>query len=130
MAPAPHLGTTRLRTTRSALIAVVFLFLCVVPAAAASPWLLFLLLLPLAVAAYVLRVGIDISDVGITARSVFSSRTVPWDDLAGLRVGRRGDVWLVTRSGSEVAAPVLRARDLPRLAALTGGRIDVPEPPL
>ena len=41
----------------------------------------------------------------------------------------RGDLWLVTTAGTEVRLPVMRARDLPRLAALSGGRIDVPPPP-
>jgi hypothetical protein len=54
---------------------------------------------------------------------------VPWDRLAGIRVAPRGELWLVTTAGTEVRLPVLRARDLPRLAALSGGRIEVPEPP-
>jgi hypothetical protein len=115
--------------SRTALVPVALLFVCAVPAAAASLWTLFLLLVPIAVAAWVLRVGLDVGDEGLTVRSVAAARTVPWDDLAGLRVGRRGELWLVTRSGSEVGVPVLRARDLPRLAQLSGGRIAVPEPP-
>jgi hypothetical protein len=54
---------------------------------------------------------------------------VPWDELAGIRVAPRGELWLVTTAGPEVRVPVMRARDLPRLAALSGGRIDVPQPP-
>jgi hypothetical protein len=115
--------------SRTTLVPVALLFVCVVPAAVASPWTLFLLLVPLAVAAWVLRVGVDVGDDGLTVRSVAAARVVPWEDLAGIRVGRRGDLWLVTRSGSEVAVPVLRARDLPRLAQLSGGRLAVPEPP-
>jgi hypothetical protein len=54
---------------------------------------------------------------------------VPWDELSGIRVGRRGDLSLVTVRGTELRLPVLRARDLPRLSAVSGGRIDVPAPP-
>jgi hypothetical protein len=54
---------------------------------------------------------------------------VPWTEVAGIRIAPRGDVWVVTTHGTQVRLPVMRARDLPRLAALSGGRIDVPQPP-
>src|SRR3954451_23958656 len=105
-----------MRMGRTALLPVVLLLLCVLPVAAASPWGLVVLLLPLAAAAYVLRVGVDVDDAGVTARSVVGSRQVAWEKLAGIRVGARGGLWLVTTAGTEVALPVLRVGDLPRLA--------------
>jgi hypothetical protein len=119
----------RLRMNRTALFPVGLLALCVVPLAFAAPWTPVLLLIPLAVAVWVLRVGVDIADDGLTVRAAFGQRRVPWSALAGIRVAPRGDLWLVTTAGTEVRLPVMRARDLPRLAALSGGRIDVPEPP-
>jgi hypothetical protein len=115
-----------MRMSRTALLPVVLLAICVVPLSNASPWLLVLLALPVAVAAWVLRVGVDIGDAGMTVRSLVGARAVPWSELAGIRVGDRGDLWLVTTGGTEVRLPVLRARDLPRLAALSGGRIPAP----
>jgi hypothetical protein len=115
--------------SRTALVPVVLLLLCVVPLAFASPWTLVLLLVPVAVAAWVLRVGVDIADDGVTVRSLAGQRRVPWSELAGIRVAPRGELWLVTTGGTEVRMPVMRARDLPRLAALSGGRIVVPRPP-
>jgi len=112
--------------SRTALVPVLLLLLCVVPVAAASPWGLLVLLLPLLAAAWVLRVGVDLGDEGVTARQIAGTRTVPWDELAGIRVGSRGELWMVTTGGTEVALPVLRARDLPRLSELSGGRIPVP----
>jgi hypothetical protein len=112
--------------SRTALVPVVLLFVCVVPLASASPWALLVLLVPLAVAAWVLRVGVDVGDPGLTVRSLVAARTVPWTELAGIRVGERADLWLVTTGGTQVRLPVLRARDLPRLAALSGGRIPAP----
>ena len=100
-----------------------------VPLAFAAPWTPVLLLIPLVVALWVLRVGVDIADDGLTVRSLVGERRVPWAELAGIRVAARGDLWLVTTAGTEVRVPVMRARDLPRLAALSGGRIDVPPPP-
>jgi hypothetical protein len=115
--------------TRTALLPVVLLFVCVLPLAAAAPWGPVVLLIPLAAAAWVLRMGVDIDDDAVTARSVVRSRRVPWTQVAGIRVGRRSALWLVTTAGTEVRLPVLRARDLPGFAQLSGGRFDVPAPP-
>lgn len=119
----------RLRMSRTALVPVLVLFVCVLPLAASAAWTAVFLLIPLAAAAWVLRVGVDIDDDAVTARSVVGARRVPWREVAGIRVGERAGLWLVTTRGTEVRLPVLRARDLPRLAALSGGRIDVPAPP-
>jgi hypothetical protein len=119
----------RLRMNRTALLPVAFLALCVVPLATVTTWTLALLLIPLAVALWVLRAGVDFAADGVTARSLVGRRNVPWADVAGIRVASGGELWLVTTGGTEVRLPVMRARDLPRLAALSGGRIDVPAPP-
>jgi hypothetical protein len=119
----------RLRMNRTALIPVGLLALCAVPLAFAAPWTPVLLIVPLVVAVWVLRVGVDIADDGLTVRTLAGERRLPWDELAGIRVAKRGELWLVTTRGTEVRVPVMRARDLPRLAALSGGRIDVPAPP-
>ena len=122
------MATARLRMGRVALLPVVFLAVCVLPLAVAASWTLVFLLVPVLAAAYVLRVGVDVGDGGVTVRSVAGSRSVPWDDVAGIRVGERGDLWLVTARGTELRLPMLRARDLPRLAAVSGGRIPAPGP--
>lgn len=118
-----------MRMSRTALLPVFVLFVCVVPLAAAAPWGPVVLLIPLAVAAWVLRVGVDIDDEAVTARSLIGSRRVPWTEVAGIRVGDRGALWLVTTGATEVRLPVLRARDLPGVAELSGGRIAIPAPP-
>jgi hypothetical protein len=115
--------------SRAALLPVVVLAICVLPLANATPWLLLALVVPLAVAVWVFRVGVDVGEDAVTVRSLVGVRTVPWSELAGVRVGERGDLWLVTTADTQVRLPVLRARDLPRLSALSGGRIDVPVPP-
>ena len=119
----------RLRMSRTALLPVAVLAVCAVPLAFAAPWALVVLLVPVVVAAWVLRVGVDIGDDGITVRSLIGQRRVPWDELAGIRVAEDHRLWLVTTRGTEVRVPVMRARDLPRLAELSGGRIAVPAPP-
>jgi hypothetical protein len=119
----------RMRLSRVTLVPVVFLAVCVLPFAAASPWAALVLLLPVLAAVWVLRVGVDVDDDAITTRGLLGRRRVAWDDLAGIRVGRNARLRLVTTGGGEVRLPVLRARDLPRLAGWSGGRFDVPQPP-
>jgi hypothetical protein len=114
---------------RTALFPVGLLALCTVPLAFSAPWTPVLLVIPLAVALWVLRVGVDIGDDGLTLRSLAGQRHVPWSEVAGIRVAPRGDLFVVTTHGTELHLPVVRARDLPRLAAVSGGRIDVPSPP-
>ncbi len=122
------MATARLRMSRVALLPVVFLVVCVLPLALAASWTLVFLLVPVLAAAYVLRVGVDVGDGGVTVHSLAAARSVPWAEVAGIRVAEQGDLWLVTTRGSELRLPVLRARDLPRLAAVSGGRIAAPGP--
>jgi hypothetical protein len=118
----------RLRMSRTSLIPVALLFVCVIPLATARLWTLVFLVVPLAVAVWALRTGVDIDDSAVTVRGAIGSRRVPWSQLAGIRIGARRGLWLVTTEGAEVRLPVLRVGDLPRLAALSGGRITAPEP--
>ena len=118
----------RLRMSRTMLLPVVLFALCLLPVVLYSPWGLLLLLLPALLAVWILRVGVTVGDDGIAVQSLVGRRAVAWEDLAGIRVGTRRDLWLVTTRGTELRLPVLRACDLPRLAALSGGRIDVPAP--
>jgi hypothetical protein len=112
--------------SRTTLLPIVVLAFCVLPLATATPWLLLLLVVPAVLAAWVFRVGVDVGEGGVTVRSLAGARAVAWEDLSGIRVGERGDLWLVTTAGTQVRLPVLRARDLPRLAELSGGRIPAP----
>jgi hypothetical protein len=112
--------------SRTTLLPVIVLAFCVLPVGTATPWLLLLLVVPAALAVWVFRVGVDVGEPGITARSLVGARSVPWSELAGIRVGERGELWLVTTADTQVRLPVLRARDLPRLSELSGGRIPSP----
>jgi hypothetical protein len=113
--------------SRVALVPVVVLLICTLPVATAAWWGVPLLLVPALVTAWVLRVGLDIGPDGITPRTLLAGRTVPWSEVAGIRVDDDRSLWLVRTTGTEVRLPVVRARDLPRLAAVSGGRIPDPE---
>jgi hypothetical protein len=115
--------------SRTSLLPVVLLAVCLLPLASLSNWTLLLLLIPAVIAAWVVRVGVDVDGAGLTVRSLAGQRRVSWDELAGIRVAPGGRLRLVTTAGTEIRLPVMRARDLPQVSALSGGRIDVPQPP-
>ena len=123
------MAPVRLRMSRTMLLPVVVFALCLLPVAFLSSWAMLVLLAPALLALWVLRVGVTVGDDGIGVQSLVGRRRIGWEELAGIRVGERGDLYLVTTRGTELRLPVLRARDLPRLSALSGGRIDVPAPP-
>src|SRR3712207_8082932 len=60
---------TRFRMNRSALLPVLVFALCLLPTATLSPLALLLLLVPVLLAAWVLRTGFDVGEQGITVRS-------------------------------------------------------------
>jgi hypothetical protein len=117
----------RFRTNRTALLAVLVFAVCLTTLTAASPWWLLLLVVPAVVTVGVLRTGFDVGADAVTIRSLLGRRRVPWSEVAGIRVGRRADLWLVTTGGTELRLPAVRARDLPAIGRASDGRIPVPE---
>jgi len=118
----------RIRGNRAALLAVLVLTVCTVPLATAAPWLAVLFAIPLVALLWVLRAGVDVDPDGVTVRALVGRRRIGWDQVAGLRAGRRGDLRLVLTTGRELRLPVARARHLPLIAAASGGRIPDPSP--
>jgi hypothetical protein len=118
-------GQLRVRIPRINLFAVAVAAVCTIPLAFASPWLAVVWLLPIAALAHVLRTGVDADASGLTTHTMFGSRRLVWDDIAGLRI-RRSRIGAVLRDGSTVRLPVLRPRHLSVLAAASGGRLPDP----
>lgn len=119
----------RVRTPRIALVAVLVLAICVLPLASSAPWLAVLWLLPVGVAAWVLRAGVDVDRAGLTVRALLGSRRLPWTEVAGLRVVPGGRLAAVLRGGGAVRLPVLRPRHLALVAAASGGKVPAPDDP-
>ena len=115
----------RFRVNRATLLGVLAFALCLTTLTAASPWFLLVLLVPAVIAAWVLRTGFDVDGDAVTIHSLLDRRRVPWSEVAGVRVGERGDLWLVTTGGTELRLPAVRARDLPAIGRASGGRIPV-----
>ncbi|CDZ91898.1 hypothetical protein JOJ87_002565 [Rhodococcus ruber] len=116
-----------IQISRLALLACGFVLLGVASPALAWPaafgWMV---VIPFLVAAWVLRVRTVVGPEGITARSAFSTRTLAWDELDGLRFPKRGWARARRTDGTEVPLPVVTFGRLPQLAAGSGGRITDP----
>jgi len=113
----------RLQMNRIALVPAVAAVVCALPLATASPWLLFVLLLPAAWITYVLRSGIDVDDEGLVIRALLGSMRVPWTRITGVQIGDRQELSVATTEGSTVRLPNLRVRDLTRLHEASDGRL-------
>lgn len=89
--------------------------------AAILGWLL--LIVPILLALWILRVRTVIGPDGVRSVRVLSATTIGWDELAGIRIGRNGAVYAVRTDGSEVRLPAVTISQLPRVAVASGGRI-------
>ena len=108
-------------------IAVGFLMLGISALVFAGPaWFVVLLLIPVILSIVVARYRTVADRDTVTARTLFARQTVPWDDIDGLRFGRRA--WAVARrrDGSEFALPAVTFSTLPVLTEASGGRVPNP----
>lgn len=115
--------TVTFRLPLTALLGVFGLTVCMTPVAFGAPGLQLLYLVPLALAFWLVRTRTVVGPETMVTYRVRSSRQLGWSDLAGLRVDDQSRVWAVLHSGDEVGLPAVRARHLPVLAAISGGRL-------
>ncbi len=119
--------TFTFRLPLTGLIGVFALAVCTTPLAFAAPGLQTLYLVPAGLAVWLLRTRtVAGADSVVVHRMLLASRRLSWSDVDRLRVQERSWVRAVLGSGAEVVLPAVRARDLPLLAAVSGGRIDDP----
>jgi hypothetical protein len=112
------------------LVALTFA-VCATPVAWAAPYLWLIYLIPVGIVGWTLRVRTVADPETVTVRRLLGGRTVPWSEIAKVHVGRARNpasarVSAVLTDGSELALPAVHVRDLPRLAAVSGGRLPDP----
>lgn len=105
------------------LLVVIFLLICVTPAAFQWLPLMALYALPLGVVLWIWRSGTDVDSDGITVRAIAGRRRVGWNDIAGLSPTERGDLCAVLADGRLLRLPQARLRHLKVIATASGGRI-------
>lgn len=85
-----------------------------------------LLAIPVILSYIVARYRTVADTEAVTARSLVSSVTVPWDDIEGLRFEKSS--WAVAHltDGSDVRLPAVTFGSLPLLTEVSGGRVPNP----
>ena len=116
-----------IRISRMAHVAVGFLAVALLASVLAGPpWFVLLLLIPVALSFVVIRYRTVADRDHVTVRTLFGHHTVAWDDIDGLRFGRKA--WAVARrrDGTELSLPGVTFSTLPLLTAASGGRVPNP----
>ena len=106
-------------------LGAVLLAVCATPVAFGAPWFWLVYLLPVAVVVWVLRVRTTVDEEGLTVRRLVGSRRVPWSEIRSLHLRDKGGVRAVLTDGAELPLPSVRVRDLPQLAAASGGHLSL-----
>jgi hypothetical protein len=123
---APPAPKAVFRVPGIAMLAVALLLICIVPAAFAAPGLQLLLLIPLALAFWIVRMRTTATGEGLTVRTLFAKRELAWSQLKGLALSERGTVRAVTTGDEQIALPSVRTRHLPVLSLVSDGRVGDP----
>jgi hypothetical protein len=100
---------------------------CATPAALGAPWFFLIYLVPIGIVVWVLRTRTVVDSGTVTTRSLLTRRRVRWDEIASLHLRPNGKVAAVLTDDTELALHAVRVRDLPVLAAASGGRLPDPE---
>jgi hypothetical protein len=85
-----------------------------------------LLALPVLLSALIIRLRTVADDRGVTVRTLLGGRTVPWDDIEGLRFHRGSWARARLKSGGELRLPAVTFATLPLLTEASSGRVPNP----
>lgn len=98
--------------------------LALVPAFPA--WGMALLVIPVLLSVAIVRLRTVADRDTVTARTLLGSRTVRWDDIAGLRFDKTSWARARLRDDAELLLPAVTFATLPLLTAASGGRVPNP----
>ena len=113
------------RTSPLAVLGAVAIAVCCTPVAFAGPFLWLVYLVPITMVVWILRVRTTADAEALAVRKVVGGRRVPWSEISSLRLRKRR-VSAVLSDGAELPLPAVGLRDLPQLAAVSGGRLPDP----
>jgi hypothetical protein len=107
------------RPERTTLAAVVVLTLGSLPLALSSPYLAWLLLVPVAALVWVLRARVVADDTALEVCNGLAVRRIAWADVAGFSVPGHGPVRLLRHGDRPLVLTALNRGELPRLLAVS-----------
>jgi membrane protease YdiL (CAAX protease family) len=125
--PTPDAQPVVIRISPMAQFAPAFLavsILVLIPAF--GNWALALLLIPALVSIAIVRLRTVADRDAVTARSLLSTKTVPWSQIEGLRFTRGGWARACGAGGDALLLPAVTFATLPRLTAASAGRVPNP----
>lgn len=89
-------------------------------------WGMALLVIPVLLSVAIVRLRTVADRDTVTARTLLGSRTVRWDDIAGLRFDKTSWARARLRDDAELLLPAVTFATLPLLTAASGGRVPNP----
>lgn len=89
-------------------------------------WSVVLLVIPILLSVAIERFRTVADRDGVIARTMASSRSVPWSHIEGLRFSRGGWARARCNDESEVLLPAVTFATLPALTVASGGRVPNP----
>jgi hypothetical protein len=90
------------------------------------PLTLPILLIPIVLSFAIFRWRTTADADGVTARALFGSTTVPWNDIAGLRFVKSSWARAQLKDGAELRLPAVTFATLPLLTEASDGRVPNP----
>jgi len=128
----PRTDRATFRLPAVALFVPALLFFCIAPLATSGGWWALFFVVPLAALAWVLLTRTTVTPVRVSAHGLLGSRRMDWTDLDRLEFQDSRWAIAVALDGRRLRLPMVRPRDLPRLAAVSGGSLrlgeDAPAP--
>lgn len=118
--------TVRFRHHQAILIAALIAFISALPIASAEWYLLPILLVPVAVAAWAWRAGTDADRQGVRVRALLGQEQIPWARIVELAGDPRGRARARLDDGRSIALPAVGVRDLPKLVSASGQSLSRP----
>lgn len=85
-----------------------------------------LLVIPVVLSAWIVRLRTVADQHGVTVRTLLGSRTVRWDEIDGLRFSKSSWARARLSSGAELRLPAVSFATLPLLTEASAGRVPNP----
>lgn len=127
-APANDGGRIVFRLPPSSLVFPVVLLFCVIPLAGVGGAWTVMYLVPLAALAWTLVTRTVVDAAAITTHTWRGRRTLPWSRIVNLELTEARWTVAVDTRGQRTRLPMVLPRDLPALAAASGGAIEFEMP--
>lgn len=107
-------------------LAVGFLMLGLLAVVLAARWTAPLLVIPVLLSVSIVRFRTVADRDTVTARSLWTSETVRWQDIEGLRFSKGSWARAQLKEGRELRLPAVTFATLPQLTEVSAGRVPNP----